>query len=108
MNTKAICTWLLGILAVMVMVSIITAQQSAPAITQPNAEQKARLTELARTWDRESREAETAKDKYIIALVSIMAELGHKPSETTVSWNAQGEPVFARVEAAKAQPSPKE
>lgn len=73
-------------------------------IAQPNAEQKARLVDLARAWDKEQAEANIARDKYMIGLLATMAELGLKPSETVVSWTDKGEPVFNRTEQAKTPP----
>lgn len=87
------------------------AQQPAPtpaptvttAVAQPTAEQKANLRELAKQWDQKAKEADSARDKYMIALLSTLAELGLKPSETSITWN-NGEPVFNRVEQAKTTP----
>lgn len=73
-------------------------------VAQPTAEQKSKLAELARTWEQKNREAEAARDKYLIYVFSTMAELGLKPSETSISWNDKGEPVFKHVEQAKTPP----
>lgn len=81
--------------------------QKPPQIPQPTAEQKAKLSELVKVWDQKVREADTARDKYLIQLMATLAELGLKPSETTVNWNAKGEPVFGRAEAAKVIPKEK-
>lgn len=94
------------ILAITAVASIALAQQpGSPSVVQPTTEQKAQLKALAQQWDQKAHEADAAKDKYMIALLATMAELGLKPSETSVSWNEKGEPVFSRVEAAKVPPS---
>ncbi len=66
-------------------------------IAQPNAEQKASLLKLAQTWDAAIKAAETARDKYLIALFSIEAELGLKPSEVSVQLDPKGELIFVRT-----------
>lgn len=73
-------------------------------VPQPTTEQRAQLKELARTWETKIREADAARDKYMIALLGTLAELGLKPSETTVTFNDKGEPVFNRAEQAKTPP----
>jgi len=77
-----------------------------PAVAQPNAEQKARITELAKQWDTAVKAADAARDKYMIQLLATLAELGLKPSETSISWNEKGEPVFSRIEPTKAPAQP--
>lgn len=84
--------------------SAVLAQKAAdPPVPQPTAEQKARLIDLARTWDTKQREAESARDKYTIQLMATLAELGLKPSETVVTWK-DGEPVFSKVPAKESKP----
>jgi hypothetical protein len=73
------------------------AKSPKPDVVQPNAEQKAKLIELARNWEAQAREADAARDKYLIALMGTLAELGLKPSETAITWNEKGEPVFNRA-----------
>lgn len=77
-------------------------------VAQPNADQKARLAELAKAWEQSQRDADSKRDKYLIQLMATLAELGLKPSETSVTWNEKGEPVFNRVEQAKTAPKPLE
>jgi len=78
-------------------------------VAQPTAEQKAQITALAKAWEAKAREADAARDKYMIQLLATLAELGLKPSETSISWNDKGEPVFTRIEPTKppAQPATK-
>lgn len=87
-------------------ITLTIGQQPAPpqnahppsvAVAQANAEQKAKLAELAKAWDGAARAADAARDKYLIQLMATLAELGLKPSETTVTWNEKGEPVFNHV-----------
>lgn len=92
-------------LLLLILVSVFAFAQTpvavkAPAIAgiaQPSAEQKANLTNLAKSWEKKAIEADSAKDKYIIALLAIQNELGLKSSETAVDWNEKGEPVFRHV-----------
>lgn len=72
-----------------------------PAATQPTAEQKAKLTALAKAWNQKLQEADSARKDYVMELLNVLAELGLKPSETSVTWNEKGEPVFNRVEPTK-------
>nr|AUN37446.1 hypothetical protein [uncultured bacterium] len=74
-------------------------------IAQPNAEQKAQIAALAKVWDQKAREADAARDKYMIQLLATLAELGLKPSETAVTWNEKGEPVFTHIDP-KPAPTP--
>jgi hypothetical protein len=78
--------------------------QKVPVIVaQPTAEQKAKLAELAKTWENQARAADNARDKYLIQLMATLAELGLKPSETSVTWNDKGEPIFNRIEPTTAK-----
>jgi hypothetical protein len=79
----------------------------APTVAQPTAQQKAQIMELAKAWEKKTQEADAARDKYMILLLATLAELGLKPSETSVTWNEKGEPVFIRTPVAQAQPTPK-
>ena len=98
---------LVSVLASLLLIAgFVIAQQPTnptPTTAQPNAEQKARLKELASTWERKVKEADAARDKYLLELMSALAELGLKPSETAITWNDKGEPVFTRVEPPKTQ-----
>lgn len=106
-----------AIALVLFSMTITLAQQPAPqqnahppSVAQPNAEQKARITELAKAWTQKAQEADAARDKYMIQLLATLAELGLKPSETSITWNEKGEPVFSRAEPAPktaATPTPK-
>lgn len=91
---KLIVLVLLGIMGIG---PIVTAPPQTPT-AQPNVAQSARLISLRYTWEQRQKDADSARDKYIIELYSTLAELGLKPSETRVSWNEKGEPVFSRVE----------
>lgn len=105
------------ILGIILVVSASLASAQTPAKTpetlpkpaQPTAEQKAKLTALVRAWDQQLKEAESARKDYVMELLNTLAELGLKPSETSVTWNDKGEPVFNRVEPTKptAQNTPK-
>lgn len=94
-----------GILLTALVLSITltaTAQTpQKPTVPQPSAEQKARIVEAAKAWEIKQREADTAKDKYAIVLLNTLAELGLKPSETSVRFDDKGEPSFQRIEQAK-------
>lgn len=94
-------------------ITIALAQQPAtpqnahpPSIAQPTAEQKVQITALAKAWEQKAREADAAKDKYMIQLLATLAELGLKPSETSITWNDKGEPVFTRIEPTKTPTQP--
>jgi hypothetical protein len=103
-------TFLILALVVFGLVRAALGQQPAPAkptVAQPSAEQKARIMELAKAWQQKAQEAEAARDKYMIQLLSTLAELGLKPSETSIGFNEKGEPVFNRVEQAKTPTTPK-
>lgn len=94
---------LLAVLTLTILVACETRAQTPqpagkPAVTQPNAEQKAKLAELAKAWEAQARAADAARDKYLLQLMATLAELGLKPSETTVTWNEKGEPVFNHVQ----------
>ncbi len=78
--------------------AVVMAQGPLAPVAQPTAEQRAQIATLARAWEKETREANAARDKYVIALLSTLAELGLKPSEIVVTWNSKGEPVFSRAE----------
>lgn len=82
-----------------------TPTKPQPTIAQPNAEQKARIQELVRIANLKAQEAKTAQDQLMIAVLSTLAELGLKPSETSMSLNEKNEPVFQRVETAKTPPT---
>lgn len=78
------------------------APTKAPVIVaQPTAEQKSKLSALAKAWNQKLQEADSARKDYVMELLNTLAELGLKPSETSVSWNERGEPVFNRVEPPK-------
>lgn len=78
-----------------------TAKPNQQTSTQPTVEQKARLGALVRAWDQKLKEADSARKDYILELLNTLAELGLKPSETSVTWDDKGEPVFNRVEPSK-------
>ena len=83
-------------------VAIPTQQPTpGPPVPQPSQAQKGRLAALARQAEQKASEAQAARDRYMIELLATLGELGLKPSETTVSFNEQGEPVFGRVAAAR-------
>lgn len=80
--------------------SALTTPPSPAPVTQPSPEQKGRLAALARLAEQKARDAEQARANYMIELLATLGELGLKPSETTVQFNEQGEPVFGRAEPA--------
>jgi hypothetical protein len=100
-----------ALIALLLLITTWTTQAQTPAtpkpaVSQPTAEQKARLQELARVANLKAQEAKSAQDQFMIALLSTLAELGLKPSETMLTWNEKNEPVFQRVEQAKTTPTP--
>jgi hypothetical protein len=93
--------------AILLMVCATQAQtppKPQPAVAQPSAAQKARIQDLARVANLKAQEAKMAQDQLMIEVLSTLAELGLKPSETSLTFNEKGEPVFQRVETAKAPP----
>lgn len=68
-------------------------------VPQPNNGQRARLVALRNQWEQRQQEADAARERYMAELSTTFAALRLNAKETTVSKNAQGEPVFGRIAA---------
>ena len=91
------------------------AGKPAPAINQPTGDQQKALKELFTAADRATTEAqiaqktaEGARQKFFAELYRIMAELGLKPSEYSISFADNGEVKFEKHQASKAEMKPQE
>lgn len=73
-------------------------QQQQQTVAQPTEEQKRALKEDADRFNQTQQAADSARDKFTIRLLNIMAELGLKPSETKLEWDQQGLPVFIKLD----------
>ena len=69
-----------------------------PQVAQPSDQQKKALKEAADTYRTAQQQADAARDKFTIQLLNVMAELGLKPSETNLTWDSAGFPIFTKAE----------
>lgn len=91
------------------------ASKPAPTITQPTGEQQKALRELFIAADKATSEAQAAqrtaeslRQKFFSELYRVMAELGLKPSEHSLSFADNGEVKFEKRQESKAGNKPQE